>query len=118
MTRAKRLTHADYAGALRISTPVAAIPALQRGGGQVRGDHRLQYQLLLQIRGQPSAGPSWASSRERLHMVPHGVVALVTRCERAGLVTRAADQLDRRQVRVLLTPLGDQVVRRVAGRQS
>ena len=48
-------------------------------------------------------------------MVPHGVVALVTRCERAGLVTRVADQLDRRQVRVLLTPLGNQVVRRVAG---
>jgi DNA-binding MarR family transcriptional regulator len=41
---------------------------------------------------------------------------LVTRCERAGLVKRAADRLDRRQVRVLLTPLGNQVVRRVAGR--
>jgi hypothetical protein len=27
-----------------------------------------------------------------------------------------ADRLDRRQVRVLLTPLGNQVVRRVAGR--
>ena len=75
----------------------------------------LQYQLLLQIRGQPKRWALLGELAERLHMVPHGVVALVTRCERAGLVKRAADRLDRRQVRVLLTPLGNQVVRRVAG---
>ena len=47
----------------------------------------LQYQLLLQVKGARSR--DWVlvgELAERLQMQPHGAVALVSRCERAGLV--------------------------------
>jgi DNA-binding MarR family transcriptional regulator len=42
----------------------------------------------------------------RLQAQHHGVVALVSRCEHAGLVRRAHALADRRQVQVHLTPEG------------
>jgi DNA-binding MarR family transcriptional regulator len=115
MTPAKRLTQADYAGLSEFRHQLRQFLRFSDEAAKSEGITGLQYQLLLQIRGQPKRWALLGELAERLHMVPHGVVALVTRCERAGLVTRVADQLDRRQVRVLLTPLGNQVVRRVAG---
>ena len=58
----------------------------------------LQYQLLLHVAGFP--GRSWATIgelAERLQAHHHGVVALVTRCEKLGLVERRASRakLDR-----------------------
>lgn len=75
----------------------------------------LQYQLMLQIRGV--AHRRWVLVGEladRLQMAPHGVVALVSRCERDGLVIRVADKGDRRQVRVSLTRTGTRMVRQIA----
>ena len=56
---------------------------------QSEGITPLQYQLLLHIKGY--AGREWATVgelAERLQASPHGTVALVTRCEEAGLVLR------------------------------
>jgi len=67
----------------------------------------LQYQLLLHTQGFP--GRDWATIgelAERLQAQPHGVVALVSRCEEAGLVRRQPSQTDRRQVEVHLLPAG------------
>ena len=67
----------------------------------------LQYQVLLHTQGFP--GREWASISEiaeRLQAQPHGVVALVSRCEEAGLVERRPNTLDRRQVEVHLLPAG------------
>jgi DNA-binding MarR family transcriptional regulator len=75
----------------------------------------LQYQMLLQIRGFP--GPSRATVgelAERLQAKHHGVVALVTRCERAGLVQRQASPTDRRAVLVRLTARGERRLERLA----
>jgi DNA-binding MarR family transcriptional regulator len=75
----------------------------------------LQYQLLLQIKG--CKGRSWAlvgELAERLQLAQHGVVALVSRCEQAGLVERVPGERDRRQVQVHLTPHGQRAVRRAA----
>jgi DNA-binding MarR family transcriptional regulator len=71
----------------------------------------LQYLLLLHIKGFP--GREWASVGElahRLQAQPHGVVALVTRCEAAGLVKRRASKSDRRQVEVHLLAEGEKVL--------
>ncbi len=74
-----------------------------------------QYQLLLQIKGfAQRRAPSVGELAERLQTVPHAVVTLVTRCERAGLVTRLCGENDRRQVHVSLTPAGHRAVSRVA----
>lgn len=75
----------------------------------------LQYQLMLQIKGFP--GREWASVAElaeRLQAKHHGVVALVTRCEAAGLVRRNVGRDDQRRVEVRLTPAGEQCLERLA----
>lgn len=75
----------------------------------------LQYQLLLQLKGYP--GREWATVgelAERLQAKHHGVVALVSRCEAAGLVSRYASRADQRRVEVHLTPAGELCVQRLA----
>jgi DNA-binding MarR family transcriptional regulator len=69
----------------------------------------LQYQLMLQIKGFP--GRDWASVAElaeRLQAKHHGVVALISRSEAAGLVQRNPSRGDQRRVEVTLTPAGEQ----------
>ena len=75
----------------------------------------LQYQLLLQVAGWPNGdGPTVGDLAERLQAAQHGVVALVTRCEQAGLVERRTGVSDRRRVYVCLTRTGEKAVQRVA----
>jgi DNA-binding MarR family transcriptional regulator len=67
----------------------------------------VQYHLLLHTQAFP--GREWASIgelAERLQTQPHGVVALVTRCEEAGLVRRQDNPDDGRLVEVHLTDKG------------
>lgn len=74
-----------------------------------------QYLLLLHVRGCP--GKDWASIgelAERLQAKPHGVVALVNRCEEAGLVRRQVNAGDRRIVEVHLLPAGERSLARLA----
>ncbi len=75
----------------------------------------LQYQLLLHVRGFP--GRDWATVSElaeRLQMKHHGVVALLTRCEEAGLVCRRKSASDRREVEIHLLMLGQKRLERLA----
>lgn len=75
----------------------------------------LQYQLMLQIKGFP--GREWATVAElaeRLQAKHHGVVALVSRCEAAGLVRRDASRSDQRRVEVALTQQGEQCLEQLA----
>ena len=84
---------------------------------KAEGVTSLQYQMLLQTRAQ--LGRTWAlvgELAERLHSAPHGVVALVSRAEAAGLVVRKPDEADRRQVQVHLTALGNRLLQRLAVR--
>ncbi|SAK65894.1 MarR family transcriptional regulator [Caballeronia hypogeia] len=82
---------------------------------QDEGITPLQYLLLLHIKGYPRR--NWATVgelAERMQSHHHGVVALVTRCEAAGLVRRAQSAEDRRQVQVFLEARGEQVLARLA----
>lgn len=75
----------------------------------------LQYQLLLHVKGMH--GKNWASVgelAEKLQAKHHGVVALLDRCEKLGLIERRANQEDRRQVEIHLLPRGEQLVERLA----
>ena len=75
----------------------------------------LQYQLMLHTQGFP--GRQWATIgeiAERLQAQPHGVVALVSRCEEAGLVKRKTSTVDRRQVEVHLLATGRKKLARLA----
>ena len=82
---------------------------------QQHGITVLQYLLLLQVKGYP--GREWATIAElaeRLQSHHHGVVTLVTRCEKAGLVGRRKGPGDQRIVQVVLLPKGEELVARLA----
>ena len=74
-----------------------------------------QYLVMLHIKGFP--GREWATIgelAERLQLQPHGVVALVSRCEAGGLVRRKTSEQDRRQVEVHLQEKGARLLTRLA----
>ena len=82
---------------------------------QAEGITPLQYLLLLHLKGYP--GRTFATVGElatRLQAKPHGVVALVTRCEEHGLVERRPSEIDRRQVEIHLLPAGERVLAHLA----
>ncbi|HZY15239.1 MAG TPA: MarR family transcriptional regulator, partial [Ramlibacter sp.] len=71
----------------------------------------VQYHLMLHTQAFP--GRTWASIgelAERLQTQPHGAVALVSRCEEAGLVRRHQNKEDGRLVEVHLTEKGRRLV--------
>ena len=82
---------------------------------QAHGITPLQYLLLLHIKGFP--GRDYANVGEladRLQAMPHGVAALISRCEANGLVARRQSEVDRRQVEVRLLPAGEALLQKLA----
>ena len=80
-----------------------------------KGVTPLQYQLMLQIKGFPDR--EWATVvelAERLQAKHHGVVALISRCEKARLVARNASRGDLRLVEVQLTKKGEHCLEQLA----
>lgn len=79
------------------------------------GITHLQYLLLLHLKGYP--GREWATIgelSERLQAHHHGVVALVSRCEKLELVYREQGRSDRREVEVHLTSAGEKLAQKLA----
>ncbi|MBT9611679.1 MAG: winged helix-turn-helix transcriptional regulator [Burkholderiales bacterium] len=79
------------------------------------GVTHLQYLLMLHLKGYP--GREWATIgelSERLQSHHHGVVSLVSRCEKLGLVYRAQGKVDRREVEVHLTSAGEKMLQKLA----
>ncbi len=75
----------------------------------------LQYLLLLHIKGYPER--DWATVgelAERLQAQQHGVVALISRCEKLGYVVRRRSTDDRRQIEIRLLQSGEEVLDRLA----
>jgi DNA-binding MarR family transcriptional regulator len=82
---------------------------------QAHGITPLQYLLLLHIKGFP--GRSYANVGEladRLQAMPHGVAALISRCEALGLVQRKQGEGDRRHVEVRLLEPGERLLTKLA----
>ena len=80
-----------------------------------QGMTHLQYLLLLHLKGYQDR--EWATIgelSERLQSQPHGVVSLVTRCEKLGLVYRQQGKTDRREVQVHLTEAGEKKLQKLA----
>jgi DNA-binding MarR family transcriptional regulator len=78
---------------------------------QAAGITPLQYLLLLHIKGFKDR--DWATVgelAERLQAKPHGVVALISRCEAGALVQRRASAADRRRVEIHLLPAGEAIL--------
>jgi len=82
---------------------------------QAAGITPLQYLLLLHVKGFP--GRDWASVGElahRLQAKPHGVVALISRCEEHGFVQRRQSSADGRIVEIHLLAAGERLLAHLA----
>lgn len=118
----RNLRPLDKAGLERQSQFRYEVRRFLRFGEEVAraaGITAVQYHLMLHTQGFP--GRDWASIgelAERLQTAPHGVVALVTRCEEAGLVRRQANAEDGRLVEVHLTPKGRRLVGQLAAQHQ
>jgi DNA-binding MarR family transcriptional regulator len=80
------------------------------------GITNLQYLLLLHVKGYK--GREWATIgelAERLQTHHNGVVSLASRCAKLGLLYRQRGTVDKREVRIYLTPEGNKLVRKIAG---
>ncbi|HJV59302.1 MAG TPA: MarR family winged helix-turn-helix transcriptional regulator [Albitalea sp.] len=115
MPKSPALTKTDFEALSEFRYQLRRFLRFSESAAQAEGLTPLQYQLLLHIKGFPQR--DWATVgelAERLQAQHHGVVALVTRCESAGLVSRSTDATDRRQVRVRLSAEGERCLRRLA----
>ena len=93
--------------------------AFSEAAAKSAGVTPLQYLLMLHVRGFP--GRDWASVAElaeRLQLQHHGVVALITRCETAGLVRRQRSSVDGRVVEIHLQPLGLKLLEQLAAQHQ
>jgi DNA-binding MarR family transcriptional regulator len=80
------------------------------------GVTNLQYLLLLHVKGYK--GREWATISElaeRLQTHHNGVVSLASRCVKLGLLYRQRGTVDKREVKIYLTPEGDKLVKKIAG---
>jgi DNA-binding MarR family transcriptional regulator len=109
------LNKADFSALSEFRYQIRRFERFSENAAHAEGITPLQYLLLLHIKGYPER--DWATVgelAERLQAQQHGAVALVSRCEAAGLVRRHPSTLDRRRVEVHLLPAGDAVLARLA----
>lgn len=109
------LSKADFSALSEFRYQIRRFERFSETAAHAEGITPLQYLLLLHIKGYP--GRDWATVgelAERLQAQQHGVVALLTRCEAAGLVQRKPSALDRRRVEVHLLAAGETTLRRLA----
>jgi DNA-binding MarR family transcriptional regulator len=115
VAKSRPLTKSDYESLSEFRYQLRRFLRFSEEAAQSEGLTPQQYQLLLHIKGFPQRNQATIGElAERLQVQQHGVVALVTRCEAAGLVARSPGSVDRRQVLVGLTTTGERCLRRLA----
>lgn len=109
------LQKADFSALSEFRYQMRRFERFSENAAHANGIPPMQYLTLLHIKG--FAGRDWATVgelAEKLQVQAHGVVALVSRCEAAGLVRRQPSAEDRRRVEVHLLPAGEEVLARLA----
>ena len=110
------LTKAEFEALSEFRFQIRRFERFSEDAVQACGITPLQYLLLLHVKGFP--GREFATVGElaqRLQAKPHGVVALISRCEEHQLVERRQSEVDRRQVEIHLLPAGERVLAHLAG---
>jgi DNA-binding MarR family transcriptional regulator len=101
------LSDADYARLLAFRTGLRRFLRWSEQQAHAVGLTPAQHQLLLTIRGHADErGPTIGEVATLLLLRHHSTVELVDRAQAAGLVVRAPDEHDQRQVRLALTTRG------------
>lgn len=100
------MSNEDFAELLRFRDSLRQFLRWSDSQARAAGLTPAQHQLLLAVRGHGNA-PTVTEVAEHLMLRHHSVVELVDRAERAGLLTRRANETDHRLVHLELTPAGD-----------
>ena len=111
----RRMSKAEFEALAQFRYQLRRFLRFSEEATRKKGVTPLQYQLMLQIKGFP--GREWATVvelAERLQAKHHGVVALISRCEKAGLVVRNVSRSDMRLVEVQLTGKGEHCLEQLA----
>ena len=75
-----------------------------------------QYQVMLAIKASDDGALAMKELADQLLLKPHAAVQLIDRLEKAGLALRTQSTTDRRVVFASLTPRGEELFGRLAGR--
>ncbi len=109
------LTKTEYEALSEFRFQIRRFERFSEDAVQAVGITPLQYLLLLHVKGFPGRDFATVGElAERLQAKPHGVVALVTRCEEHGFVERRQGSADRRQVEIHLLAAGEKILRHLA----
>ncbi|HEY6619614.1 MAG TPA: MarR family winged helix-turn-helix transcriptional regulator [Steroidobacteraceae bacterium] len=112
----RSLDKSDFEGLSEFRHQMRKFERFSETASRAKGITPLQYLLLLHIKGFP--GREFANVGElaqRLQAKPHGVAALISRCELRGLVKRRPSARDGREVQVHLMKKGDGLLTKLAG---
>jgi DNA-binding MarR family transcriptional regulator len=111
----KKLSKSDFEALSEFRYQLRRFLRFSEQAAESEGLTPQQYLLLLHLKGLPGRDTATVGElAERLQVLPHGALALVNRCEAAGLVTRAEGASDRRQVLISITALGETKLRSLA----
>ncbi|MGH7829587.1 MAG: MarR family winged helix-turn-helix transcriptional regulator [Candidatus Binatia bacterium] len=101
----------DYQALAELRYRVRRFLRFSEQAARAAGLEPQQHQLLLALKGLPDQHKHTISAlAERLQVEHHSTVELIDRLEERGLVRRARDKVDRRQVLVRITPKGEDIL--------
>src|SRR5947208_7859237 len=111
------LEDADYRRLLQFRVDLRRFLHWSEEMAEKAGVTPAQHQLLLAIRGHSGAGdegPTIGDVAAYLLLRHHSAVGLVDRAVKPGLIERRQDPVDRRMVRLSLSALGSQTLKRLS----
>jgi DNA-binding MarR family transcriptional regulator len=106
-TASQSLQDSDYRRVLAFRNELRAFTRWSEEAARSAGLTPALHQLLLVVRGHISQqGPTISDAAHALHIRHHSAVELAQRAETAGLIERARDTTDHRQLHMKLTAAG------------
>ncbi len=113
--RDAEITKAEYESIAAFRYAIRRFLRFSEQAARREGITPQQHQLLLAIKGFPGRDSATVSElADRLQMRQHSMVGLIDRTEVQGLVRREPGQIDRRQVFIHLTALGEAKLQRLS----
>jgi DNA-binding MarR family transcriptional regulator len=113
--RASASPDVDYAALSDLRYHLRRFLRVREVAARTAGIEPQQYLVLLHVKGLAGREPATIGVlAERAQIQQHGIVQMIDRLERRGMVRRRRDQDDRRQVVVALRPKGEAALRRLA----
>ena len=106
------MTATDYQALAEFRYQIRRFVRFSEQAARRAGLEPAQHQLLLAVKASASQ-PTVGELAERLQLRHHSVVGLIDRLAEGGLVRRSRAAVDRRQVRVRLTPKSEAVLRKL-----